>query len=217
MNKPVFLHVFDLDHTLVRCNSSFHFGKFLYQQGYISLSSTLFSIANYSSHIFFNTSLSLLHEKIFKTLFIHKDVTLLQKLAKSFTEKWLNNMLYPPALQRLTEAKALNHTILILSSSPDFLVAPIAQHLKIKHWKSTQYEINHEGNFSHVSLVMDAKNKVREFHKSCNRLSIPLSSTIAYSDSHLDIPLLKEAGKAVAVNPNKRLTLASKKFKWEIL
>jgi HAD superfamily hydrolase (TIGR01490 family) len=71
------------------------------------------------------------------------------------------------------------------------------------------------GELQGEALHGKAKRKaVRSLAKERN---ISLKRSYAYSDSHNDLPMLTAVGHAVAVNPDKTLTVHAKAAGWKIL
>ena len=192
-------HVFDLDHTLLKGNVSFEFGKHLYKRGWISSFQLLTLLFFYFRHKYFNLPLEDLHQAIFKRLFFGKKISLIQHEVNLFLEN-LPDMLYQPAFQRLEPSS------LILSSSPDFLVVPLAKKLGVEGHGST-YAVDVDGQLSHISAIMDGDAKARLLPSPCTY----------YTDSILDLPTLKSATHCVAVRPDKKLSKVAFLHGWEQL
>lgn len=211
------ISLFDLDKTLIKTNSSFRFGVYLYRSKTFSFPVMLYYLFCYSLHKFGFLDMRGIHCKIFKNLFKGKSQDYFTGLAKKFLDEKLNSMLYPPAMERLQQAINQNHYTVILSSSPEFLVENIAKHLNVNEWRATRFQLNEKNEFCAVSSVMDGEEKALYLQALSKRLMIPLSDCTAYSDSILDLPLLRKAGKAVGVNPDSKLRTICKENQWEII
>jgi phosphoserine phosphatase len=158
-----------------------------------------------------------LHHYIFRKIFLGQDSYYIKCHVDLFIIEHLNKYLYSPAIMKLEQAKHHQHYISILSNSPDFIVGPVANFLKIGDWKATVYDIDEKGKFSTISSFCDGEQKADYLKKLCERFNLVKENVIAYSDSYLDIPFLIEAGIAVAVNPDKKLKSLSIEKKWEII
>lgn len=213
----MYLTIFDLDHTLLSVNSSYQFGSYLYRRGYSSAFSTLYSVACYALHKLGIFSVKQVHKKIFNRLFKGKSIDDLQPVIDEFLNLHLDTMLYLPAIEKLQMAQQQGNVVGILSSSPDFLVKPIALRLGVKHWESTCYEVNGKNRFSGIGYIMQGEDKAQSLVVLASHLSIGLEATTVYTDSYLDEPLFKIAGKVVGVNPCKRLRALCKQRQWEII
>lgn len=214
---PSRLIVFDLDHTLLKKNCSFSFGLYLYQQNYFSFWKLVTSLSDYVWHKWGVLSLQDLHDNSFKRLFKGHPQEEIAVHVVNFLNSYLDSLLFEPLLLRLKAAQKEGDHVLILSSSPDFLVREIARRLSVTKWKSTGYETDNAGKFSKISQVMDGKNKAQLVYELAKELSIPLAAVTAYSDSLLDLPLLKIVGEPICVYPNKSLKKICSKNCWEII
>lgn len=76
------------------------------------------------------------HQKTFLSIFRGHSLREIERHAKAFVEQELAGMLHLPVLCRLREAQKQGDYTVILSSSPDFLVRPIAEALGIHDWQS---------------------------------------------------------------------------------
>jgi HAD superfamily hydrolase (TIGR01490 family) len=211
------LIVFDLDHTLIRINSSYAFGSYLFQQKQFYLAQIVWSLIDYMRHQWLGLSMQQLHQKSFNRLFKNFPFIRLQACVQDFLDKNLKDLLSLPVWERLKVAQTEGHETLLLSSSPDFLVQPLAANLGVSGWGATIYQMNEEGNLSHLSQVMDGKQKAHYLLNHLKTSEFSLSSVTAYSDSYLDLPLLEIVGQAIGVNPDKRLKKVCVQNQWEIL
>lgn len=211
------LIVFDLDHTLLVANSSFRFGIFLYQQKIFSFWTLLGCLHDYARHKWLGMSVQTLHARTFSRLFKGACSKEIRRHVDQFLTAELTSMLYAPVIQRLQAAQARGDLVLILSSSPDFLVEAIAERLQVPQWEATRYQIDKEGKFAAITSVMEGENKAHYVQGLVAQLPISLSNVTVYSDSHLDVPLLQLAGQAVGVRPDHRLRRICEQNGWEIL
>jgi HAD superfamily hydrolase (TIGR01490 family) len=217
MGKYFSLAVFDLDHTLFSCNSSYYFGKYLYHEGLISFAKTSYCIFTYFRHRFFGMSIRKLHEKTLSCLFQGQSSKVLKRQVESFLDRHFESMMNSSVVEKLEESKKREELTLLLSSSPDFLVGAIAERFSFDHWVGTEYQVNKEGNISHLGKVLSGKEKAEITAETCKNHNIPSKSVIAYTDSHLDLALLHEVGIPVAVNPDKILLHECNKHGWKVL
>lgn len=211
------LSVFDLDHTLLTINSSYHFGAYLYRQKFFSFPSLLASLFYYARHKLFGLSIQKLHQKTFQLLFKGVSIEDLQAYVTVFLEQQLTEKLYQPALQRLHEAQKRGDYTLILSSSPDFLVRPIAEWFGVDSWQATIYAVDDGGCLSHLASILEGQDKANYLAHLIREMGIHSSSVTVYSDSHLDLPILKMAGKAIGVVPDFYLKRICQEKGWEII
>ncbi len=209
--------LFDLDHTLLSVNSSFSFGVYLYRQKVFSTAIMLNLARVYFLHKAGFFSLNKLHQKTFEILFLNQDADRITQHIQPFINNVLSAKFYQPTLKRLEEAKKKGHFISILSNSPDFLVGPIADYLNVSHWKATIYKIDTFKKFRCITSFFEGEEKLKYLNECILKYGIVKENMIAYSDSILDLPFLKGAGIAVAVNPDRELKHFAAKNYWEII
>lgn len=211
------LVVFDLDHTLLRANCSFAFGSYLFRHRVFNIWSILQCLIDYTRHRFFALSMQELHQNAFDRLFKYLSIDDIRYHVKLFLNKNFDKLLYLPAIKRLKEAKQKGDYLVLLSSSPDFLVKPIAQLLDIPHYAATVYQTDFEGKLMALGQVMDGFQKANYLKNCLCYLQYPFASITMYSDSHLDLPLLNLANQVIGVKPSTSLKQLCIKNQWEII
>ena len=211
------LHVFDLDHTLLKVNSSYRFGAYLYHHQFFTFPTLLACLCAYARHKWLNMSVQTLHAKTFDHLFKGGELTIIQRHVNNFLSENLTALLYDPVVKRLQAAQDKGEEAIILSSSPDFLVGAIANRLQVLNWAGTPYLTDTQGRFTSIGPILDGPGKADIVIKLAQRMNLSLSDTIVYSDSYLDLPLLKIAGRAIGVQPDVHLKRICLQKEWEIL
>jgi HAD superfamily hydrolase (TIGR01490 family) len=211
------LSFFDLDHTLLSVNCSFQFGIYLYRKNFFSFKQLLYVLCCYGLHKMGLLSISQIQMRIFKSIFLGASQDQVEKYAFSFVDEFFDKIQYTPAVKRLKEAKVMGHYIIILSSSPDFLVRLLAQRFEVNAWQATCYEVDENRQFSKISHVFLSDDKAHYVENEGMSRGIAKQQMSAYSDSILDLSFLKATGKPVGVNPDRRLKAICKRNQWEIL
>ena len=158
-----------------------------------------------------------LHKVIFNKSLKNKDFNDLKKHIDIFLDKYLNKIFYMPVVKRLQKAIFDNHYIVLLSSSPFFLVEPISNILKANECKATLYSLNKNNQFEDIDFIMDGKEKAKYAQILMKKLKITKDKVEVYSDSIEDLELFEIAGKQIAVRPCKKLYKIAKYNKWEII
>ncbi|EKE22155.1 MAG: hypothetical protein ACD_7C00037G0001 [uncultured bacterium] len=162
-------------------------------------------------------SLRSLHKRFFYKFLKNKSYEELANHVDVFLDKYLDKIFYLPAIKKLHEAVLDNHYIALFSSSPFFLVKPIADVLKIKEYRSTLYDLNDEKKFSKISVIVDGRQKAEYAKDLIEKLNVKKENFFVYSDSIEDFELFKMAGIKVAVKPCRKLYKIAKKNSWEII
>lgn len=211
------LSVFDLDHTLLSVNGSYQFGSYLYKQGIISFASMGYCVYSYALHKLGLLSVRQLHKKTFNRLFKGMDLDDLEKRVGLFLDLHLSSMLYLPAIEKLRSAQQQGHCLAILSSSPDYIVKPIAARLGVIYWESTRFAVDEKNQLCAISSVMQGKDKAASLLRLADQLNIPKEAVHVYTDSYLDFPLLEVAGNIIGVNPDRKLRSLCVQKGWTII
>lgn len=215
--KDKHLAVFDLDRTLVWQNSSFAFSLYLYKTGVLSIKDM--ALAFFYRWRFSRGKLSLkeLHEKIFRAVLQGLSLSVLEESALRFLDGFLPAALYPPAFAALRFAQHTGCYTAILSSSPDFLVLPIARKWGVPHAAATVYQVDKDRRLCNIAELMEGTTKAHFLEELQKELSIGKDATSVYTDSYDDLPLLTRASQLIAVNPDPKLQALAEKRQWCVL
>jgi HAD superfamily hydrolase (TIGR01490 family) len=211
------LSIFDLDNTLLKTNLSFKFYLYLYKKKFFNKKSIFDQIYFLIRFKYFNMSLRSLHKLIFNKSLKNKSYDSLISHIDIFLDKYLDRLFYLPAVKKLQEAIANGHYITLFSSSPSFLVKPIADILKINDYKATIYDLDKDNKFIKINLIVDGKKKAEYAQILMKELKITKKQVYVYSDSIDDLDLFNIAENKIAVRPCKKLYKISKSSYWEII
>jgi phosphoserine phosphatase len=162
-------------------------------------------------------SLQSLHEVTFNTFLKNKSYDDIKRHVNVFLDKYLVKLFYMPAVLRLQKAISENHYITIYSSSPFFLVGPIADLLKVNEYKSSLYSLNNHNKFEKIKLILDGEKKASYALELMKKLNISKEEVYVYSDSIEDLSLFEISGNKIAVQPGKSLKKIFIENGWEII
>ena len=211
------IHVFDLDHTLLRVNSSFHFSRYLYRRGVLKLSEMLRIYWGSLRYQLGLLSLNQIHDEAFKALFCGNTLHSWSCHLPEYLDKHLMQLTSPSVAAILEKARSRGAVTALFSSSPAFIVEAIAKRFSIEHVTASKYEVDKVGRFVKIASLLDGEGKKSALRRLAGKCGIPLERTVAYSDSIIDLPLLESAGRAVCVEPDRRLREYARKQGWEVL
>lgn len=211
------LAVFDLDHTLIKENITFAFTKHLYKKRILSKIDMLHVFWTYFLFQLFLISIERVHQRSFKRLIKGKDKRLIEDETKAFLDEKLEFLMRPNILKLLRDAQHQDHHTLLLSSSPDFLVMPIANRLKFSQCEASHYQVDNNFLFCDISRLIQGKEKAKFVAQLTASLGFSPKQTIAYTDSWHDVPLLNIVGTPVVVYPDKRLRKIAESKNWKLI
>jgi len=213
----VYLSIFDLDGTILKINSSFYFYIFLFKKKIFKRKTIFRLFIYYLRYKYFNLSIEKLHKKVFTRYVKGLDIKLFSENFDKFLDKYLNHAFYMPSINKINESFYNNHLILLLSSSPSFIVSPIAEILKIQNFKATEYKLNEENKIQKIFFIMNGAKKAAIALDVMKKNNIDKENVFVYSDSIHDMKLFDVAKNKIAVNPCKKLKKIAIKNGWEIV
>ena len=211
------LLIFDLDYTLVSVNTSYSYLKVLYRKKILPISTLIKGVFIRLAYYMTPMSLERLHHLVFATMLKGFSLDLLEKNADELVEELVPQSIYQPAYQELKSGKEKGDYIVIFSSSPDFLVSRFAKYFGADFWESTVYGADKDRSLCKIAKLVVGTEKERFLLDLQKKLEIPKGDVVVYSDSHDDIPLLMQAGEAVAVNPDRKLKKVAKQHRWRVI
>lgn len=205
------LYVFDLDHTLLKGNISVYFGRLLWRNSFISLRSFVSLVWAYCSYHLRFSSLENLHKIAFESFFKARTFASFSSLFKECSAE-LPSLFRKEILSQLQGALARGDRVALLSSSPDFLVNLVAQHLGIDICFASEYVLE-KGCFTRINSILTGDKKADLLEKIQKRNE----KVFVFSDSIEDLPLLLKADKVLLVDPDRLLRKIAHKKSWSIL
>jgi HAD superfamily hydrolase (TIGR01490 family) len=143
---------------------------------------------------------------------------LLESMGREVFETKTSKAMRPELLDRIRSIKAEGGAVVLATSSLDFIVRPIADHIGAEAVLASGLEFDGgvcTGKLAGSALFGAAKrDAVRAFAKE---RGVDLADCAFYSDSIHDLPLLLEVGEPVAVAPDRRLRREARARGWLIL
>ncbi len=212
-----YVSAFDLDHTLISANASFHFGAYLFRKRAYSLTTLLSLFFSYARFKFFGMPTSNLHALSFDKLFKGRPSQQVTERAEAFADEYIDRLVYAPALSRLREAQRHQHHTAIFSNSPDFLVAAIARKLGVDRCWGSSYALTEDGRFAHIASILEGAEKAHLLNEWMTEMGLSPDKATVYTDSLRDLEFLQAAGTSVGVNPDRRLKALCRREGWEII
>jgi alcohol-forming fatty acyl-CoA reductase len=209
--------IFDVDGTLVGSNVVSYYAWLRMQE--LPAAARPFWLAGFLTKIPYYWSLDKVSRAHFNRVFYKNYAGWKPERAKhlgreSFAGFTLERI-YPGALDRLREHKALGHRVVLLSGALDFLLEPMKD-LADDVLCSTLAQENgtYTGELSGAPVAGDAR--ARMLASFARKRNVDLSRSYAYADAISDLPMLEAVGHPVAVNPDRRLRAAAEGRGWDI-
>lgn len=215
MNTTVF---YDLDHTLISCDSDYEWGQFLADSGEIDRDA--YRVRNQA---FYHDYRSGTLDPVAYLKFVlaplgQIDGQRLEELRVQFMETRILPSLRPKAQQLIAEHREQGLRQVVATSTNAFIAEPIVQALAIPTLIAPQPEMR-AGRYTGELLDSScfATDKPKRIQAWAEQEGIELGETWGYSDSFNDIPLLEFVDHPVAVDPDPSLHSHAQEQGWEII
>jgi len=212
------LAIFDIDNTLIAGDSDLLWGEFLCERNYVE--PKIYKDAHekyYQDYLKGNLDINDFLSFQLKVLG-ENDLNLLKKWRKDFFEEKIKPVILPKAYTLVENHRRQGHDLLIITATNRFIVEPIASEFEIENIIACEPEIYNEqftGKFTGTPSY--AEGKVERFNDWLKTIGRRLEESWFYSDSHNDIPLMKEVNHPVAVDPDESLKNEAIKIGWPII
>ncbi len=210
--------IFDLDRTLLAGASGPIISDALRQVGLLSSSTSgIESVAFGIFNLIGETWPSMLISRQGARAARGWPVELVQEAAEIATSRLLQSVL-PFALQEIEEHRAVGRKLVMATTTPADLIAPLAEALGFDDVVATRYATSS----GHYDGTIDGefvwgKGKARSVKLWAQDNRVDLDQSYAYSDSYYDVPLLSIVGNPRAVNPDPRMYAQATLRRWPIM
>jgi HAD superfamily hydrolase (TIGR01490 family) len=207
---------FDVDRTLVACNTGRLFLRDLRRRGEISFLRALRAMGWMAKYHLSLIDLDAVANRLVQQMRGQSEQEFAER-CRRWVEDDILPLLLPSALRKIERHRQEGHLLALLSSSPTYVTRPIAETLGLEEVLSTQFEV--EAGLFTGKLVGPAcfgKGKVHWAEELVTRKAVDLGSSWFYTDSYSDLPMLERVGNRVVVNPDPRLRRAAKQRGWPV-
>jgi HAD superfamily hydrolase (TIGR01490 family) len=142
----------------------------------------------------------------------------LEVLGEEYCQRVLLKHLYPQAVDLIEANRAAGLEPVLVTGSPDFIVAPLAERLGIKNFAANRLAYGRgRATGRLLTPVMAGEAKAKWCVGNAEANGLELAASWGYADSHYDLPFLAGIGHPVAVNPDRRLAATARSRQWPIL
>jgi HAD superfamily hydrolase (TIGR01490 family) len=215
------LALFDLDNTLLACDSDYEWGQFLVDRGVLPREEY-----EAQNRVYYDQYAA-------GTLDIHEYLGFaLRPLAAHTAEelaRWHGEFMRARILPAITpRARALVRKHLddedlcaVITATNSFVTAPIAREFGVGHLIATEPESRNgrfTGRVAGIPCFREGKlRRLEEWLGGMGRKLGDFSESVCYSDSHNDLPLLERVSRPVAVDPDARLAAEAGRRGWPVI
>ena len=219
------LALFDLDHTLLPCDSDYEWGQFLARIGVVD--SQYYAKQNERFYQDYKDGKLDIHEFLrfaLKPLSEHSRAQL-KEWHDQFMAEVITGQLRQKAVDLVKKHQDAGDLCCVVTATNSFVTRPIVESFGIEHLIATEPATKGVG--SDVIFTGEVKGipnfregKIQNVHKWLGEQNLDLSQlprSYFYSDSMNDLPLLEQVSHPVATNPDDRLRQEAQKRNWPIL
>jgi len=214
----VALRIFDLDETLVRCDSSSLFSQYMVERGLVEnvlyLTKERELMEQYS-----NQQLQIDDYIQFQLAPLScLSVDQIQQLATEFVSSKMRQCIYPQGRELISQLSGQGHRILIISATAAFIVKAVAAELGVEDVIAidlTEKNNQYTGAIQGVPSYRDGK--VTRIKCWLKQQQLSLTDAHFYSDSMNDLPLLELVDTPIATNPDPKLKKIAVQRNWQSL
>lgn len=215
MRKPAAF--FDLDLTMIDCNSALLWARHERETGNITRSQWYRAI--FWSSLYYMSVIDM--EKAYGAAVQAYKGKRWEDLDRR-TREWFMTEVAPRtragALRAVEEHRRQGHPLVLLTSSSSFQARVAAEHWGFDHFLSNDFHSDEEGLMkgTMVTPVCYKDGKVFYAEKFAEEHNIDLDASWFYSDSYSDLPMLERVGNPRVVDPDPRLKWATRKRGWTV-
>jgi HAD superfamily hydrolase (TIGR01490 family) len=210
------LHLFDVDHTITRGSTGRRFAEAAALRGVIKLRHLAIVPFNYAAYRLGRGGASFFEGEFPVIRGVER--SLLEAIARDVFERRTRKAIRPSLLAIIAAIRAEGGSVVLATSSLDFIVRPLAELLGAEAViaSALEYEGGRcTGRLDGAALFGEAKREaVRDYARG---RGAELADCSFYSDSIHDLPLLLAVGEPVAVCPDRRLRAEASSRGWRIL
>lgn len=209
---------FDLDRTVISRSSSSVLGRPMYRAGMVSRSQ--FVRGAYEALVYHvvgadERRMERIRQGLLSTTRGWRREQV-ERIARDVLVELIDPYIYQEAIDLMALHRAEGRRIFIVSSSPEEIVQPLAEHLGNVRVIATRAAIEDGRYTGELAFYCGGENKAIAMRETAASENLDLSRSYAYSDSVTDVPMLEAVGHPVAVNPDRDLRRIAGEQGWPV-
>ncbi len=215
------LALFDLDNTLLACDSDYEWGQFLVDRGVLRRDE--YEAQNAAFFQQYKAGTLDIHE------FLGFALRPLAERAPDELERWhaefmaarIRPAITAKARKLVREHQVAGDLCAVITATNSFVTAPIAREFGVAHLLATEPERiagRFTGRVAGIPCFREGKIVRLESWLAAQGCKLgQFASSTFYSDSHNDLPLLERVTRPVAVDPDRTLAAEAHRQGWPVL
>lgn len=215
------LALFDLDHTLLPIDSDYEWNQFMGRIGWCDAEEAAAKNAAFYAQYCAGTLDLNAYTRFVTEPMRSKGPEASEAAHAQFMHEVIEPVIRQEALQLLDQHRQAGDEIIIITATNEFVAGPIAKRLGVEAFMGVKLAKDASGWYSgDIDGVPSSREgkviRMQEWLKARN-LDWGDVHTSFYSDSHNDLPLLKQVNHPVATNPDATLRAHALQNDWQIL
>ncbi len=216
------LAIFDLDHTLITCDSDNEWPRYLMEKGVVDRA-FVEKKNDYFYQQYLDGCLNVPEFLAFQleplTRFSRQE---LDEMHQEFMQGFIEPYITAEALALVENHQKAGDVVMLLSATNEFIIRPIGQRFGIEEIIGVTLETDEKGDYTggYIGVPSYQEGKItrlQEWLDSRGKTKADYEHIYFYSDSRNDLPLLKWVDRPVAVNPDDVLEAYAQEQGWPII
>jgi HAD superfamily hydrolase (TIGR01490 family) len=209
---------FDLDKTIISKSSSLALTRPMYRAGLVSRAMLLRGAYAQLVYLLLGADEKKMDraKEAMTALSRGWEKAAVEELVREVLIELIDPYVYQEALDLMALHIALGRRVYIVSSSPEEVVKPLAEHFGVTDVIATRAAVLDGLYTGDLERYVYAEGKAEAIRDVAAEEGIDLEGSFAYSDSITDVPMLEAVGNPVAVNPDRDLRREAEKRGWQI-
>ena len=210
---------FDLDRTVISRSSSFALSRPMFRAGMLSRGQLLRGA--YAQLVFVLLGADERRMERAKNAVLKMthgwEQGQVEELVREVVIDLIDPFVYQEALDLMAEHRAAGRAVYMVSTAPDEVVCPIAEHFGADGVVATRPEIVDGRYTGRLAFYCYGRSKADALRELAALGGIDLAGSYAYTDSATDLPMLEAVGHPCAVNPSRELRKEAEARGWAVL
>ena len=145
------------------------------------------------------------------------DAKKLEEIATEYVPKLIEPKIYPAARQLMKLHRDAGDMIILVSSAPREIVAPLAKLLGADDFACTDATVKDGFYTGEITRLMHAREKGAAVERFQQKYNLDLKKCAAYGDAAGDVHMLELVGRPACVNPDRELLAVARAQRWRVL
>jgi len=210
---------FDLDKTIIAGSSTLAFGRPFYRGGLVGRGAVLRSAYAQLVVVLAGADEARMERMrdYLADLCRGWPAERVQAIVDETLHQLISPLVHAEAVELIREHQRSGRPVVVVSSSGEEVVAPIAAMVGADHVVSTRMQVEGGRYTGAIERYVYGPRKATEMAALAAEHGWSLAASFAYSDSATDLPMLEAVGHPVAVNPDRALRRVAAARGWPVL